>query len=197
MQDRYSNAITYDPKWDTKENRGNVAKLLKQYDTPYWSDCPCSWVDEVSALLKAIDEKYGIAKNDTGLQRGFCLKGVQKQNKAYNLKHKPKVSLSQFKEKYGSLRIYFDCDDDQISKDVDRMIDDCQVQLVNKLKYPDPIYACPTCKQKSISWTFTLEGGLSKRCFYCGAKLKNDSKTPKTNSQRKKVIKTSKRKSSK
>ena len=181
----YCNEITYNAKWDTKKYRDKADAVVTKYDTPYWSDCPCSWADELLELFDEIDKRYGIAKNDSGLKSGFFIdkkgKKLHEKNSKWNKIHKPKVSLDQFKEKYGTLRVYFTCIDQKIEKEVERLIDTCQVRLIEKLKYPYPIYQCPKCLQKSTWYTFNIKDPTAKLCRYCNIKLKNASKTTKTN----------------
>jgi hypothetical protein len=172
-----------------------VGALLKKYSTAYWSSCPCSWVEEVSNLLESINKKYGIAKNDTGLVCGFPVnkekgKEFTEKNKVYNAKHKPKVWIDQFKEKYGMLRVYFSCSDPKSQKEIDRMVDTCEVKLVRKLKYPYPIYICPKCKQEAIGWVEDKKN--NKQCKYCHEILKRVGKITTEN-----ALKTSKNKTKK
>ena len=72
------NQRIYDPLYDTDENRKKTQQLLKKYPTPCISDCPFSWVDEVAELLE---------------------KMFQAQ---------PRLQLKQFKEKFGTLRVYYE-----------------------------------------------------------------------------------------
>ena len=58
MKDQYCNKITYAKKWDTKKNLEKVSKLLAKYPTQCISDCPTSWVDEVTELLDNIKEEF-------------------------------------------------------------------------------------------------------------------------------------------
>jgi DNA-directed RNA polymerase subunit RPC12/RpoP len=185
--DEYCNEITYAKKWQTKENNRKVAALLKKYNTPYWSDCPCSWVNEIKDLLDTVNKKYGIKKNDSGLVKGFAVKTTGKgkkfleKNAAYNKKYKPKVSLEQFKEKYGSLRFYFSCNDNEIEKDINKLVDSTQNKIIRKLKYPYPIYTCINCSQEQSWYTEDKKG--KKICRYCESLLKDVKKSTKTSSK--------------
>lgn len=54
------NKRIYDRKWETPGNKKKLEDLLKKYPTPVQSDCPLSWIDEVSDLLDTIAYRYSI-----------------------------------------------------------------------------------------------------------------------------------------
>jgi len=136
MEDRFSNSLTYADKWKTEENKEKVEKLLRKYKSIAWSDCPCSWVDEVTALLTTIKKKY------------------------------PHIKIEQFKEKFGTLRVYFaKAKNDKEEIKISKLIDECQTKLVRKLSYPYPIYQCQSCKEESIYYTENKK--KQRRCSHC------------------------------
>jgi hypothetical protein len=158
----YNNEVTYDKKWDTKENIELNNKLMLKYGriTRSSSDCPTSWSKEVLELLSTLDAKVGILKNEEDLdlkyffkkllispmsnafdsvkyvvESPYCDKSFLEKiayvhksffyplqsafdhikavtyNKLYNKIKNPKIHLLQFKEKFGTLRVYVSCPD--------------------------------------------------------------------------------------
>jgi hypothetical protein len=55
----------------------------------------------------------------------------------YNKIKKPKIALSQFKEKFGYVTVYFHSDDEEVTKDVNKYIKRLQLSLSRKGAYYD------------------------------------------------------------
>lgn len=165
----YNNHITYDEKWNTKENNKALKTLQDKYfDRSECSpDCPVAWAPEVLELLDLLDKELGITYN-TSTMRGYYIRGnmfrwfmiqpwtnalysfkkeffypsayrekdpilkrplnvlkeffhpikyglkslkMQLINPLLNKLFKPKLYLSQIKEKYGSLTMYVSSSD--------------------------------------------------------------------------------------
>lgn len=150
----YNNEITYDPKWDTEENR-RLANLVMKFiyqRALCMSDVPLSWAKEVNELITAIHKRYRIAYElsswngyyinvslskiirATGLY--FAIFKRQIIGTLYNKLFKPQVRLSQVKEKYGQLRVYFDViGPNDIENDIDILIRQTEIKLAKKGAY--------------------------------------------------------------
>ena len=142
--DEFFNDTTYSKKWNTKKNLNEVAALLKKYPTECISNCPTSWVKEVSTLLNSINKKF------------------------------PNVKFIQFKEKFGTLRVYFSgTKDEDERRFIEKMIDKTEIKIIKKLKYPFQLYKCKKCKHTStlVSVEY-LEDTKEISCFYCGGEIK-------------------------
>lgn len=192
----YNNEVTYDPKWDTEENKAAFKKLdEKFFDKSVCSpSCPNGWAPEVLELLETIEKEYGIVYN-TSTIRAYYVQGkpfdhfitgpfknawnsfysnfietidpektwqVERRNKpvttrlkkvfdsaldsirygkrAFRITHinpilnkiyKPKVVLSQVKEKYGELRIYYSAPE-HLEPIIEKMIAKTEVKLALK-----------------------------------------------------------------
>jgi len=61
----FNNGVTYDKKWDTKENIEALNKLSKKFFSRSiaYPDCPIGWAPEVLELLVSLDKELGIMHN--------------------------------------------------------------------------------------------------------------------------------------
>jgi hypothetical protein len=194
MADPYNNSVTYDKKWETKENQKALDLLDKKYfDMSECSpSCPVSWAPEVLALMDLLDKELGIAYNTSTLRAyrpqgninewfivgpwksaasafrshfleappewrkkkyspmekvervisafmhpiryGLRCLRILKVNPILNKFKKPKLFLSQVKEKYGSLEVYFSCPD-VYEEWVDKEIRKTEMKLAIKGAY--------------------------------------------------------------
>jgi hypothetical protein len=199
MSDIYNNDVTYDIKWDTKEN----LKALKEVERKYfhrsvcYPSCPTAWAPEVLEMLDYLDKEFGIMWNEQTIMayqpqgKWYFLFTVEpilnvlraiKSNflrfkfkeewdrehykkktfkkrvssvvnsflHAYTYGHnvfrvqvvapivnkirKPKIQLSQLKEKYGRLELYFSAPD-YLESHIEDVIAKAKVKIALKGAY--------------------------------------------------------------
>ena len=150
----FNNDITYADKHDTPENQAALAVLRKKFfpRSECCADCPPAWAPEVLALLEDIDEEWGIARNETTLggytpsELAFWKVVLKNPRYAYRLAQqrfinplinrilKPKISLGQVKEKYGTIRLYIS-GPEYITEYIEKLVRKMEIRLAQKGVY--------------------------------------------------------------
>ena len=150
----HNNEVTYDNKWDTKKNK-HYKDLAMEFANrgALPRDIPLSWAREVYFFFCKLDKEFGL-RYDTNHYRSRTMPGfftllkmlfknreeakevIKKKvyGTYYNLRYKPKVHVSQFKEKFGYVRIYYDAPED-IKPKIEKYIHNLEISLMRKGAY--------------------------------------------------------------
>lgn len=71
----FNNDVTYNEKWNTKENHNALTELKEKYfsRSECMADCPPAWAPEVLELFNKLDKELGIKYNESTLN-GFVIR---------------------------------------------------------------------------------------------------------------------------